>query len=55
MGPSHAPAPVPPDVHHGRGTGDAELWARIFGFYSGSGERQYCLRAGLVLSGGLIP
>ena len=27
---------------HGGGTSGAELWARIFGFYSGSGERQYC-------------
>lgn len=42
VGPSRQPAPVPPDVRHDGGTSDAELWARIFGFYSGSGERQYC-------------
>lgn len=42
VGPSHAPAPVPPDGHHDRGTSDAEVWARSFGFCSGISERQYC-------------
>lgn len=42
VGTSCVPAPVLPDVHRDGGTSDAELCARTFGFYSGSGGRQCC-------------
>lgn len=37
-GPGHAPPPVPPDVCQEGGARGAELWARIFGFYSGMAQ-----------------